>query len=389
MTGPSDPLRTGLTAIASRVDSVDLYDRSLARSRQINRRRGTGASLLAAVAVVSAVAVWQLVPGPNGVPQPPTSPPATPGVSDSATTPAPSVTSPGAPRIAAGDLTNATLEIPAWPTNLPQCRSGQLTFTNNKVDSRELPDQVGMTITKTVAQDVDNDGAAEAVAFVACRGPGEGVHTQVVVYRGGPAGPVLLGRVFGSISTPTTTGEPVSIRDVSAAPSGRITLALRSGPAGSAPPQYGQVDQTRVYGWNGTEFAQVSGPSSFTIDADVVMTATPMRFGPANGHCRTGTVTVTVKNNGQQAVRDTKIALIHPTVDAGECAGGTPTAGFESTLVTVGDLAAGVTKSIPITVMNSQDGVSGTTIDESWNYLELRVGVQRLEDHPRLVISYE
>ncbi len=72
MTQSQDVLRAGLTQFAEGAGSVDLYDRALARSRQIGRRRAALAVAGFAAAVLAVGAgVIQVVPRNSAAPDTP------------------------------------------------------------------------------------------------------------------------------------------------------------------------------------------------------------------------------------------------------------------------------------------------------------------------------
>src|SRR5262249_32436196 len=65
--------------------------------------------------------------------------------------------------------------------------------------------------------------------------------------------------------------------------------------------------QWRTFAWDGTKFAQSSGPTSFPANpkvTDLKVSTTDEVFGPQEGQyqLRTGTITVTVKNSGPSAI---------------------------------------------------------------------------------------
>lgn len=76
MSGRGGPLRDALTGRANDVETVDLYERSLRRSRAIGRRRAAAGAVALVILALAGGKLWQSVP-PGPAPQPAASSPAT------------------------------------------------------------------------------------------------------------------------------------------------------------------------------------------------------------------------------------------------------------------------------------------------------------------------
>ncbi len=162
MTDRHENLRTALTEIAQRVDSVDLYDRAFARSSQIGRRRAAATVFAAAAAVVLISAgAWQILPRTSSAPQPPASPglPSPTGLA----TPTPTSTPAADPTRGLG---KATLRFPAWPRvgDLGQCSTGPVAL----VEGTHADNTKGVQIHLASATLTQLDGAPMYIAVVAC-----------------------------------------------------------------------------------------------------------------------------------------------------------------------------------------------------------------------------
>lgn len=89
-------------------------------------------------------------------------------------------------RISAGQLANATLDIPAWPTDNVTCRSGPVTFRSGwELDTSQYLHNRNAMLSVAASRgpvygDVDRDGAAETVIRMFCVGTVEGGSSQVL-----------------------------------------------------------------------------------------------------------------------------------------------------------------------------------------------------------------
>jgi hypothetical protein len=197
-------------------------------------------------------------------------------------------------RIPLADLKNATLDIPAWPADNLTGLSGRLTFVNGEVLSP--PDAAfsferHIVIFSATYGDVDADGAQETLALVGC--VVQGGSEQLIAFDRDAAGNIVT---LGTVAA--TTGDVRLIDDSTVLVGDDGSVLVRVGDYGpccgdATPVQY----QDRGYRWNGHEFRQVSGPTSFPANPSFTETGlTPgeLVFGPAVDGVRHGALTVTV-----------------------------------------------------------------------------------------------
>lgn len=390
MTRRSDSLRAGLDAIAGRSQPVDLYERSLARSRQIGRRRALASATTAAVAVILVtLGTWRLVPRTDAVPPPPASPSATATARPTAT-PRPSGSATPSPSVAPvppANLANETLDVPAWPQRggvgaCPtrfQLSQGKAAFAQGSIEVR---------LVKSLAIDLNSDAVTETVAFLTCRGPSEGGVQQVVAYRGAAGALVVVGQVVGSI--PDLGSDLSYVEDVASA-GAAVRVEVANGPQGSAPPTYYRVHQWRTFAWTGTTFAQTAGSTSFLADPSVSpLSVTPGQVVvPAGTGCVTATLTLKVHNAGPRAAGAVTVAVMHPYLDQNDCPQVPASQGFQSSLADLGTVAAGQTKTVTLTIVHRANAAdSGTTNTSAYNYVELRIGDQRYADRVTYTVRF-
>ncbi len=394
-------LRIGLADIASQARPVDLYGRALARSRQLRRRRTAGAALAAAVAVLAVVGLTsQVLGGSNAAPGPVA--PVTPTAS-----PSPEPTDiPTDPPAVLTPLSNATLTFPDWPVvreeiGLGTCPTGPVTFVNNFVEETGTGTSlhVGPVLSVQVA------GEAHLVATVSCGGPGQGSAEQVIAYRADGAGFTVVDKVVDSTVTPAE-GALAYITGLTAGPApGSVVVEHMLGlTIGTGHATYGMLSQHRTYTWDGSDYERTAGPASFLADptaVDVSVTASELVFGPPVEFCRTGTITLTVANNGSTAVGDVALALMLPglgegTVNAFACSGVPDGQGIDSALVPVGLVMAGANRTVTATVVvdTRREADYGPGVGRfegglpEMTYADVRVGEQRTGTTVRLTVRY-
>lgn len=267
----------------------------------VRRRRGLHIMLIAVVAaLVLAVPLVFYFALRGDSQKPETAPPPTVGPTatvPATPTPAPTAT-PRAPapdgRISLAELKNATLDIPAWPADNLRGRSGPLTFVNGQVVSppdAAFPYARYIVILATAYGDVDRDGAQETLAQIGC--VIQGGSEQIVAFDRDAAGHIVT---MGAVVATTGDLRTIDMSSVYVPSTG--TIPVRVGDfqrcCGDQTPQLWQV---RTYGWNGQEFRQVGGPTSFPVNPSVTETGVKsgeLVFGPAVGGMRHGTLTVTV-----------------------------------------------------------------------------------------------
>jgi hypothetical protein len=245
-------------------------------------------SVLGALVIAAPIAAFAADPHGNN-------PPPTPG--DSLTprpvesiTPTPSrssaaVTPDGV--ITLKQLGSTVVDIPAFSTDL--CPTTRLRLATTRPDS-----QGHAWIAKIVHTNLDDDPVLETAALLLCQS-GEVPSSQVVAFDRDAAGKIRpLGQVIGD-------GYKLNIRDIRVRAQGGITADVSDLIACCETPVSQEQHQQREYGWNGTKFAQLGGPTVFgdpdsVTDLEVIVS--DVTLGPATDGKRSGTMTVTVKNNG-------------------------------------------------------------------------------------------
>ncbi|MGC9671484.1 hypothetical protein ACNTMW_33695 [Planosporangium sp. 12N6] len=278
--------------------------------RHRRRVRTIAATTLAALVVAGpAVAYAAINADPHGPPsQVATSQSPTPEPSTSAA-PAPSASAgpsspPAAPdgRISEQELKHATLDLPAWPSDEFNrgCVSGPTTFTD---DGRHyIKASMHLWIGKVAYADVDHDGATETIVVITCGD--QGSTYQVVALDRDADGTI---RTIGQVVA--ATGAIRTVFGVKSGPDGTVQVEVGDYPiplGGTYEPDKPlSQHQWRTYGWNGSRFTQVGGPTSFPVNpkvTDLATTTTDLVFGaPVDGVHR-GSMTVTVRNLGPTAL---------------------------------------------------------------------------------------
>jgi hypothetical protein len=156
------------------------------------------------------------------------------------------------------------------------------------------------TIVATARTDVDQDGTDEFIVKATCTW--EGGSTNVFALRPDGTGWATMGQVLGD--------SPGAVGDVAVTSTGEVVVTVGSGPEQSQE-MYGllnppAVSQQRTYAWTGAAFAQTAGPTTFAADpaaARFTVEVAPVRLGQPSGETRDGTITVTVRAHGPQAVK--------------------------------------------------------------------------------------
>ncbi len=211
-------------------------------------------------------------------------------------------------RITVTELMRSALYVPAWskPSN---CRSGRLDFA--AMPTANAGDGQYLWIDKTVYTDLDGDGAQETVAIIWCS-PGQALVGQAVAFDRDNTGKIVT---LGQVVAP----QPAQDHGI------RTLFDLRTGDAGTVDVQVADLvpccgvsrnmaeQQWRTYGWDGSAFQQVDGPTAFTPRVPATklsVTVSELRFGPLSGGVRHGTVTVTVRNTGTAAAPGVVVGLL-------------------------------------------------------------------------------
>ncbi len=395
MTQPKERLRTGLTQLAEDTGSIDLYDRALLRSRQIGRRRAVWAVAgVAAAVIVAGAAVAQIVPRNSAAPALPGTSSLGPSAVLTESSPTASLSPTPAP-FAGVDLQNATVTLPPFPeqTGVGPCPTDDIRLKDGTHTLRN--DSVRVGLEKSVSTDLDADGVQETVALFVCHGPSEGRVAQVVAFRGRAAESMtFMGQVVGPVHG---IGDDLTgIRDVEAAKGAvrvevsRVALVSQ----GSAPAELATLTQWRTFAWNGNRFTQTAGSTTFAADtsaAKLTGTATRLVFAPPDGACRTGELTLTVRNDGPGAAENVIAAVILPEYDPNPC-WDRPTGQFYgSALADFGTIASGATKTVTVRIVTPDDFSpyqAGAVVDQPYNYFELRTDDRTYVDRTRVIVEY-
>lgn len=231
------------------------------------RNRRVLVSLVAAVAVLvptGIVAVGQLT-GSNSLPAPPaTQSPTAPTTTSPSPTVSPTPTVVARAAQGPGELANATLTV-SWrnPAASPAC-SGAVTFVNG-MSGVGTP---SVHILSTMRLDVDGDGGEEIIAEIFCQTSQAGP-VQLVAVRP-DAGLTTLGVVVesapfdgnGWLEPPDGPGI-VNVLDYVGLSDGTIRVEVTDRFTCCGVPVESALRQERTYGWNGSSFDQVDGPTRF------------------------------------------------------------------------------------------------------------------------------
>ncbi|HEX2773822.1 MAG TPA: hypothetical protein VHN18_15510 [Micromonosporaceae bacterium] len=291
---------------------------------QHRRRVRVAAAGALAVALIAIPAVALAVDGaPDRVPPPPTdntvepvpSPPtpapsASPTPSSSPSPPAVSATSGPPPlsgRFSADELGNATLELPAWPDFLADsCPSGRVRFRDGRA---ALPGAVehDVTIKEVVHVDVDRDGADETAARIICSGLEQNSNKVLVFERDEAGGVATFGQVL------TESGDIAAIFTIRK--SGTAVEAQVVDYFSDGMPSDLMQFQWRGYSWDGSRFAQTGGPTAFPPNpkiTDLSVAGQALRMTPSAAGQLSGTLTITVRNNGPHPAASPRIDVTLP-----------------------------------------------------------------------------
>ncbi|GHJ50674.1 hypothetical protein Cs7R123_80340 [Catellatospora sp. TT07R-123] len=261
------------------------------RHRKRVRTAAVAASVVTAT-LIGGAAYASLTGTPQRDPQPAASSTAVP-VFPSPDDPSPSSSSSHAPttvRLDAHALAEATIDLPVRKVGAQDCPSGPTKFHGGKAGAiTEIKDVTGV--------DLDGDGTAEAAVLISCR-PGEGGLGQVLGLRRTPSGGWTTLGVVAQVESGEGHGEHLaSVTQVDSSKPGEVRVLVgdyettytdtSGGPIG--------LSQWRVYGWNGTAFAQTGGSPTFAFDratAAVEVKVSPLGFGAAAGSRRKADLTV-------------------------------------------------------------------------------------------------
>jgi hypothetical protein len=253
--------------------------------------------------------------GPDARPPTGTTPTATPPMTS---------TSPSEPpgpdgRLTVDQLSQAPVTVPAW--NMPpyseqdlqqQCPTGP-----NRTINRLTSNPDGTVLTEVAYANLDADSALETAAILKCYGYGEAQPAQLVGFdRDASGGIVTLGQIVAG-----------HLWHVTASAARGVDVDMTNFQACCGSPKILEYHQTRTYAWDGTAFAQVSGPTSFTTHdkpIDLAVRLDNVEWGPVTTRTavdgvttfqvRAVTVTVTVTNRGTTA--SNPLALVYNQEEA-------------------------------------------------------------------------
>ena len=286
-------------------------------------------------------------------------PPIEPGPTPTATS-TPVATTPATP--GAGELANATIDLPLDPTTDGPCPdpaaavTKPVTYTNGQHD-RSHPMPGGGTaswstrILATVRADVDHNGLDDVIIKVDCSVGDRRIQSVIALRPIGQDGWATLGVIV-------TEKPPLSptIGDLAVTSDGDVVISVGSNLGSGQSQGPPAVWQQRAYVWTDRGFVQSAGPTSFAGDTDVAsfaITAPPVTLTDGSEGFRTGTLTVTVRANGPSAVA---AALLITTNADRQSGGDWGRCGSDSdanwVLCDLGVLAVGesVTISLPVLV---------------------------------------
>jgi hypothetical protein len=273
------------------------------------------AAAIAVLLPVGILAVAQWRGGPQSLPVPP----ATEATTAASTTTSPTVTATptatstpppdGEPTPGPGVLLNTTLTL-SWsdPSANANC-GGTVTITES---------HSGLMVFSTMPFDIDRDGTNEILADIFCQlgqvGPRQLVATRL---DGGTA--TVLGTVLATAETdgqgnlvPLDGPGVAGIRDYVGLDDGTVRVSATSKLTCCATPQESAVVQQRTYGWTGSSFMQVAGPTTFVADpavADLVVTVPTLAFSAPENDFRSATLSVMIRNNGPRTASDVSVYL--------------------------------------------------------------------------------
>jgi hypothetical protein len=234
---------------------------------------------------------------------------AVPGSASPAANPVPDGTIP------MDQLRDATLDIPAWPADNLVCPAGRQRLRNGTV---EVGGGRRIYLLRAYYGDVDRDGAPETLVEIGCVTQ-TGSDQLLALERTGSGAISTLGRVVA------TTGGIRALRDITIGTSGVIQVGVGDYLACCGDPTVVQW-QERAYGWTGTDFRQLTGPTQFPPNpqvTEVTVNTGALALGPAVNGVRWGTLTVTV-TLVRPTVPDRLRIRFHPPPDLRRAGSGWP-----------------------------------------------------------------
>jgi hypothetical protein len=258
----------------------------------VKRRRAvrvTTLSVVGAILIAAPIAAFAASPHSNTPPTPAGSGAATPVESASPSpSPSSSQTTAAMPdgRITLEQLTSTDVDIPAFGDACPASHV-RLTTTAGATQA--------VVVAKIIYTNLDDDPSLDTAALLLCEGVSQAPPSQVVAFDRDATGKIrTLGQVVG-------LGYKLNVRDITVRPQGGIIADVSDIVACCDTPVSREQHQNREYAWDGTKFAQVGGPTVYgdpRYVTDLQVVVTDVTLGPPAAGKRSGTATVTVKNNG-------------------------------------------------------------------------------------------
>ncbi|BCJ71727.1 hypothetical protein CS0771_12710 [Catellatospora sp. IY07-71] len=254
-------------------------------------------------------------------------------------------------RFTLSQLTAAKVEVPAWTGGSGQsCASGRVRLPKIKdVQYFNVPGDVGLF--SVVHTNLDDDAALETAALIACK-TGEASRRRVLAFDRDENGRTVMTGIVAS----------GSIWTIAANRQGGIDADVSDFQACCSTPKVMELHQIRTYGWNGTAFAQLSGPEEFAAHDGLIDLAVSVKgitwaetkqitVAGAKRPYRTATVVLKVVNKGPAASGEWMVLLddsgqaealsgigqAQPVLDAGATVEVTVTFRVDETMFDVND----------------------------------------------------
>jgi hypothetical protein len=218
--------------------------------------------------------------------------PALTGPAAPSATPAPTGQSAPVPdgRIPMSVLRNATIFIPAWPSDAwVSGPSGWVSFTDGRTEAPA--NGAPLRLAAVAYGDVDRDGAQETVVNV--HAGYEGGSWQLLALDRTPKGQIrTMGRVVATTGQVRMIGDDFAVTPVGLVQVKLADFVICCGEDRTVP-QW----QTRMYAWRSGRFVQVAGPGTFPPNPRVTglsVSAPTLVLGPPVAGVRHGSLRVTV-----------------------------------------------------------------------------------------------
>lgn len=203
-------------------------------------------------------------------------------------------------RIDKAELLSVRVDLPAWQAGA-SCPAKQV-----RLVKEAEPGDVWLALFSY--GDVDRDGAQETLVVVRCLTPGGGGPEQLVALDRDREGRIVtIGRVVA------TDKQVEWLSKLDPRPDGSVRVKVADVlPYDDQRPEWAQY-QWRTYGWNGERFEQIGGPTAFEpnpLFTDLRVTGSDVVFADRPGdEWRHGSITVTVRNAGNQDARNVTIQM--------------------------------------------------------------------------------